>query len=153
VTEPDVTVTALVSRAPQEVWVAVADPARVAAWSPETRGVATPGTGPLPVGAAFDGSNSNGIHRWTTRCVVVESTPGVAFAFAVSYLGMSVSRWRYVLTPEGTGTRVEEQWYDERGWPMRVIGTIGTGVRDRRTHNERTMRATLEALRTDLERT
>jgi hypothetical protein len=36
---------------------------------------------------------------------------------------------------------------------MRWIGTVGTGVAHRRTHNLTTMRATLDAMRDDLERT
>jgi hypothetical protein len=34
---------------------------------------------------------------------------------------------------------------------MKVLGAVGTGVADRRTHNERTMRATLDALAAELE--
>jgi hypothetical protein len=36
---------------------------------------------------------------------------------------------------------------------MRWLGTIGTGVADRLSHNRATMRATLDAKRDDLERT
>ena len=89
--------------------------------------------------------------RWVTRCVVVESTPGAAFAFDVSYLGMDVARWRYALSDVGGATRVEEQWWDTRGALMKALGVVGTGVADRRTHNERSMRATLAALVADLE--
>jgi hypothetical protein len=89
--------------------------------------------------------------RWTTRCSVVESTPGEAFAFDVTYLGLAVARWRYVITEVAAGSDVAEEWTDHRGLLMKALGLVGTGVADRRTHNERTMRATLDALRTDLE--
>ena len=144
-----------VRRTPHDVWCAVADPRRIASWSPEANGVSgsSEPAGPMAVGRTFAGSNRNGLFRWSTRCLVVESKPGEAFAFDVSYLGMSVARWRYVLTELDGCTHVEEQWWDTRGPVMTAIGVVGTGVRDRRTHNERTMRETLEALAADLERT
>ena len=148
---PDVTASTTVAREPHVVWSALADPARITAWSPESSAVSARGSTPLPVGSTFGGSNRHGIFRWTTRCTVVESAPGDAFAFDVTYLRMGVARWRYTVTPEAGGTRVEDQWTDHRGAVMRILGTLGTGVRDRRSHNERTMRATLDALTTELE--
>jgi hypothetical protein len=152
---PDLAVSVEIGGTPEVAWEAVADPRRIASWSPETSGVsgadATPG--PMPVGAPFSGSNRHGIFRWTTRCVVVESTRGESFAFDVSYFGLDVSRWRYAVTPVDGGTRVQEQWWDLRGGLMKLLGLVGTGVADRRTHNERTMRETLDALATDLGRT
>ena len=150
---PDVSVDVVVRRTPDAVWDAVADPRRIASWSPEARAVSGTGdaTGAMPVGTTFAGSNRHGVFRWTTRCVVVESTPGEAFAFDVTYLGMAVARWRYELTGVDGGTRVQEQWWDSRGLAMKAIGAVGTGVADRRTHNERTMRETLAALAADLE--
>ena len=152
---PDVTVTVDVRRSAADVWRAVADPRRVTAWSPEATHVhgATLGDGPMPVGTTFSGSNRNGIFRWATRCTVVESAPDSAFAFDVTYLGLAVARWRYAVVPTPDGCRVDEQWWDHRGAPMRWLGTIGTGVADRRSHNHDTMRATLDAMRDDLERT
>jgi hypothetical protein len=148
---PDLAVSTMVARPPQEVWSVVAEPSRLVAHSPEAHHVRAAATGPLPVGAVFDGSNRHGIFRWTTRCRVVESTPGGAFAFEVTYLGLPVALWRYVLEPDGDGTRVEEQWTDRRGTLMKALGALGTGVADRRAHNERTMRATLDSLTSALE--
>jgi uncharacterized protein YndB with AHSA1/START domain len=148
---PDVVVSTSIARPPSVVWDAVADPARLVQHSPEAHHVSGAAPGPLPVGATFSGSNRRGVFRWTTRCRVVESTPGEAFAFEVTYLGLAVALWRYVLTPDTTGTRVEEQWTDRRGVLMKALGTVGTGVADRRAHNESTMRATLESLRSSLE--
>ena len=149
---PDVSVSVQVRRTPEAVWDAVADPRRIASWSPEAHGVSghDGAAGPTAVGTTFSGSNRHGVFRWTTRCQVVESTPGAAFAFDVTYLGMSVARWRYALSPVDDGMLVEEQWWDTRGAPMKALGAVGTGVADRRTHNERTMRATLDALAADL---
>lgn len=151
--DADVSVAVDVRRAPDVVWAAIADPTRFPSWSPEAAGVlgAAASGGPLAVGAQFSGANRNGIFRWSTRCTVVESVAGTTFAFDVTYLGMAVARWRYAVTPSDTGSRVEEQWWDHRGAIMKAIGAIGTGVADRRTHNERTMRATLDALKAELE--
>lgn len=151
--DPDVSVRAEVRRSALDVWNAVADPSRVASWSPESSGVRAAVEGPLPVGSSFSGSNRNGVFRWSTRCRVVESTPGVAFAFDVNFGGFAVSRWRYALQGQEDGCVVVEQWWDRRGLPMKVIGVFGTGVADRARHNERTMRETLDALRADLEST
>ena len=152
---PDIALSVEIQGTPDAVWEAVADPRRIASWSPEASGVsdadATPG--PMPVGTSFSGSNRHGLFRWTTRCVVVESTPGESFAFDVSYVGLDVSRWRYAVSAVDGGTLVEEQWWDTRGGLMKLIGLVGTGVADRPTHNERTMRETLDALATDLGRT
>jgi hypothetical protein len=127
----------------------------VTAWSPEANDVrgTTVADGPMPVGTTFSGANRNGVFRWATRCTVVESSEGSAFAFDVTYLGLAVARWRYAVTDVPDGCRVDEQWWDDRGAPMRWLGTIGTGVADRRSHNQATMRATLDAMRDDLERT
>jgi hypothetical protein len=149
--EPDVAVSTTVAAAPNEVWTALADPVRIASWSPENTGASGAAAGPLQVGATFGGSNRNGLFRWTTACAVVESTPGHAFAFDVSYLGLSVARWRYAITPSGDGCLVEEQWWDRRGPVVKAIGIVGTGVVERASHNEATMRQTLAALRSELE--
>ena len=148
---PDLVVATTVDRAPDAVWAVVADPVRLAEFSPEAHHVSGASPGPLPAGSTFGGANRRGAFRWSTRCDVVESTPGEAFAFAVTYLGMAVALWRYELTAHAGGTRVEEQWTDRRGIVMKAIGAVGTGVADRRTHNERTMRATLDALKHALE--
>ncbi len=152
-TAPDVVVDVDISAPAPTVWAAVADPSRITGWSPESYAVASSTTGPLPVGARFSGSNRRGFHRWTTRCTVVESDPGHAFAFDVRYYGLSVARWEYVVTATESGSHVEERFYDHRGRLMWLLGLVGTGVRDRRTHNAETMRATLAALKSDLEQT
>ena len=133
------------------VWRAIADTRRMQEWSPENTGVRAMGEGPMPVGARFSGANRNGAWRWSTTCVVVESVPGRAFAFDVTFLGMAVARWRYSITDGPDAVTVEEQWWDHRGWVMKALGIIGTGVADRRTHNEAGMRATLTALRSAME--
>ncbi len=136
---------------PERVWQAVADPRRLVSLSPESSGVRAEGSGAMRAGDTFRGSNRNGFFRWSTSCRVVESRAPDAFAFDVSYLGMSVARWRYAVSACPTGAHVEEQWWDHRGWVMTTLGAVGTGVVHRREHNERTMRETLAALKSSLE--
>ncbi len=104
----------------------------------------------MPVGTIFTGSNRRGVFRWSTRCRVVQAEPGVSFAFDVTYVGLSVARWLYRLEPVADGTVVHEEWFDHRGRLMKLLGTLGTGVADRETHNRRTMQETLDALAAEL---
>ena len=149
--EPDITVSVLIGCAPEAAWRVVADPSRLADLSPEASGARATTQGPLPAGARFSGSNRNGLFRWSTSCVVVESVPGSAFAFDVTFLGLAVARWRYEVRVVDDGCDVVEQWWDHRGIAMWFIGVLGTGVRDRQGHNTRTMTQTLAALKADLE--
>ncbi len=149
--DPDLSVRVRMRSSAARVWASVADPARIVDWSPESTGVRTATPGPLPVGATFAGANRNGLFRWSTQCTVVESVPDRAFAFDVTFLGMAVARWRYSIAEEGDGVLVEEEWWDRRGRLMVVLGALGTGVVDRRAHNQAGMRATLEALRRGME--
>jgi hypothetical protein len=150
---PDVSVGVEIACAPQRAWDAVSDPRSLVALSPEASRVRSTAVGALQEGDTFAGANRNGAFRWSTRCRVVESRAPEAFAFDVSYLGLSVARWRYVVAASGSGTHVDEQWWDHRGWFMTALGVVGTGVIHRREHNTRTMRATLDALKSRLEST
>jgi hypothetical protein len=151
VNDPAIAVSVHINCAPEAAWRVVADPSRMAELSPEAT-VATAATeGPLRAGAHFSGSNRNGLFRWSTSCVVVESVPGSAFAFDVTFLGLDVARWRYEVRAVDDGCDVEEQWWDHRGKVMWSLGVLGTGVKDRQAHNTRTMTDTLAALKADLE--
>jgi hypothetical protein len=151
VNEPEIAVSVHIACAPDAAWRVVADPSRLAELSPEASAARAATEGPLPAGARFSGSNRNGLFRWSTSCVVVESVPGSAFAFDVTFLGLDVSRWRYDVRAVDGGCDVAEQWWDHRGFVMRTLGALGTGVKDRQAHNTRTMTDTLAALKADLE--
>lgn len=152
--DPDIAVDRHVAAAPDDVWRAVADPARVAGWSPESAGIRREdgGDGPMVVGTRFAGANRHGPFRWSTTCRVVESAAPSAFAFDVTYHGPPVARWHYLVEPADGGSLVREEWYDRRGALMKLLGTVGTGVPDRESHNRSTMEETLDALARELER-
>ena len=65
------------------------------------------------------------------------------------------SVWRAGATASSAdgGSLLHEEWYDRRGVLMTQLGTIGTGVADRGSHNRGTMEATLDALVRELGRT
>lgn len=143
-----------VAAPPEAVYAVVSDVRTVGTRSPETV-AATPRdpAAPLTAGARFTGHNRNGRFRWSTRCTVTEAEPGRVFAFDVKSGGLAISSWRYEFAPaeNGTATLVTETWTDRRSPLMHVLSTVVTGVRDRPTHNRRTIRATLDALKASVE--
>jgi hypothetical protein len=131
-----------------ELWAMVSDVTRMGEWSPEATGAKwlKGATGPA-VGARFTGRNRAGWRRWSTVGEIVECDPGSAFAFDVSAGPFKVARWSYRFEPTAGGTRVVEQWDDERTSSlMAVIGKVASGVGDRASHNRAGMEQTLENL-------
>ena len=57
------------------------------------------------------------------------------------------ARWSYTIEPAGGGCRVTESWEDKRGAVLNFVGPLATGVKDRASHNEAGMRATLDRLK------
>jgi hypothetical protein len=143
-----VSVTIHVDAPPETVYGLVSDLPRMGEWSPENTGGRWLGdaTGPA-VGARFRGTNRNHGRRWSTTVTVVDATPGAAFAFDVTYGPLPVARWSYEITAGDAGCDVTERWDDRRRGVMNVLGRIGSGVRDRRTFTETSIRTTLENLK------
>jgi uncharacterized protein YndB with AHSA1/START domain len=133
---------------PEVVYDLVADVTRMARWSPETTSCRWVGGAAGPaVGARFRGANRVGWRRWSTTCTVTAADPGKRFAFDVSSGPFPVAAWAYVLTPDGDGTLVREQWEERRPpWYRALTGRL-TGVTDRPAHNRSNMESTLQALR------
>lgn len=152
--EPEpVSVTVHVDAAPAAVYALVSDLPRMGEWSPENTGGRWIGgaTGPN-VGARFKGTNRNGIRRWSTTVTVVEATAGEAFAFDVAYGPLPVAHWSYRIAAADRGCDVTETWEDRRTGLMNVLGALGSGVRDRRTFTETSIRTTLDRLKAAAER-
>ena len=142
-------VTVEIAASPERVYELISDVTRMGEWSPECVRCDWLGgaTGPAP-GARFKGRNRRGIYRWSTNGEVVEVEPGRSLAFDVSFLGLPVARWRYTIEPLGNErARVTETWEDRRGRVMKVVGTAGTGVRDRENHNRAGMEETLQRIK------
>ena len=131
------------------VYALVSDLPRMGEWSPEnTGGEWVRGAKGPAVGAQFKGTNKNESKRWATTCTVFEATPGAAFSFDVSVGPLKIARWSYHITPSPDGgCDVTETWEDKRSALMKPLGGFASGVKDRKTFNEESMRTTLRNLK------
>jgi uncharacterized protein YndB with AHSA1/START domain len=134
----------------ERVWSLLSDLSRMGEWSPETKRVEWKGgaTGPA-AGAVFEGHNQRGKRKWSTTCRISAFEPNRELAWDVTSVGgLKVARWRYLLEPIGDGaTRLSESTEDQRGRIVTFFGTLASGVKDRATHNEAGMRATLDRIK------
>jgi hypothetical protein len=142
--------------APAEtIYELVSDLPRMGEWSPETQRCEWIGgaTG-AAVGARFKGHNRIGWRRWSTKGEVVTADPGRELAWDVrSVFNLPVARWRYVMHPKAEGgTEVTESTEDKRGVIISVLGRLVSGVGDRESHNTEGMRATLQRIKAEAER-
>lgn len=137
----------------ERVYGLVSDLPRMGEWSPEcVKCVWKGGADHAEPGARFKGYNRRGWRRWSTNGEVVAAAPGRELSFDISALGLPAARWTYVIEPAGEGAcRVTERWEDQRGRLITWLGTIGTGVSDRATHNEAGMQATLARIKAEAE--
>lgn len=141
---------------PSRVYELIADVTRMGEWSPETVAVSwVDGATGAAAGAWFEGTNKAGRATWRTRCQIDVADPGRELAFIVHSGGGPSSRWSYTLTPtDDGGTDVVESMEGYRSYSrfVRLLQRVTTGVKDRRAHNEATMRATLERIKAAAER-
>jgi uncharacterized protein YndB with AHSA1/START domain len=146
--EPDVVVERRIAASPELLWAMVSDVTRMGEWSPETTACKwTKGASGPEVGARFRGANRRGVRRWSTTCEVTAADPGERFVFDVRVGPIVYAAWGYELEPDGDGaTRVRETWEDRRGWVMKKLGAVVSGVSDRATHNRAGMEETLRRL-------
>jgi len=132
----------------QRVYALIADPMRMAEWSPEC--VACRWTGAsthAEVGAQFRGTSRNGRRRWTTTSKITEMRPDELFAWEVTYFQQPVARWEYRIEPCAEGVRLVEAVDDRRGRILRAVSPLITGSPDRDQRNGATMDSTLEAVK------
>ncbi|WP_366782570.1 SRPBCC family protein [Williamsia sp.] len=122
-----------VRRSPGDLYAMVSDPTRMGEWSPENRGarILDPADdGTAFVGMRFQGRNLRNGARWVTLCTVTAADPAERFAFRVHAIGVKKPRlqapnasweYRFEPLPDG-GTRVTEQWTDDRTrWPRPAV--------------------------------
>ncbi|HEX7168071.1 MAG TPA: SRPBCC family protein [Acidimicrobiales bacterium] len=130
------------------VYDLVADPLRMAEWSPEcVRCRWIGGATGAAVGARFRGTSRNGRRRWTTTSKIVEMRPDEVFAWEVTYFGRPVARWEYRVARRPDGVALIESVDDRRGWLLRTVSPYITGSRDRSKRNADTMASTLHAVK------
>ncbi|GAA2285336.1 SRPBCC family protein [Actinomadura luteofluorescens] len=147
----------------RDVYAAVANPRRMGEWSPEVFATWMRGRAVGP-GTRFVGFNRIGWRVWFTTCQVSAAVPGEAFAFRVSSFGVPVALWGYRFEdvsqdPSAPRTRLTEYWEDQRrdhrgaGF-VSLLGRVFTGVpaEGRAEVNRKGMRATLDRIRTAVEK-
>ncbi|HKE75193.1 MAG TPA: SRPBCC family protein [Acidimicrobiales bacterium] len=142
-------------KAPAEsIYRLVADPMRMAEWSPECARCRWTGRiHAAQVGARFRGTSRNGRRRWTTTSTVVEMRPNEVFAWQVSYFRRPVARWEYRLQAAPDGIELVESVEDRRGPVLRAVSPLITGSPDRDERNAETMATTLLAVKAAAEGT
>jgi hypothetical protein len=130
------------------VYDLVADPMRMAEWSPEcVRCQWIDGATQPAVGARFRGTSRNGRRRWTTTSTIVEMRRAELFAWDVTYFGQPVARWEYHIEPHAEGVELVESVEDRRGPLLRAVSPFITGSPDRDGRNADTMQSTLQAVK------
>ncbi|MEV4007574.1 SRPBCC family protein [Actinomadura sp. NPDC049753] len=147
----------------RDVYAAVANLRRMGEWSPEVFATWVRGRAVRP-GTRFVGFNRIGWRVWFTTCQVSAAVPGEVFAFRVSSFGVPVALWGYRFEdvsedPSAPRTRLTEYWEDQRrdhrgaGF-VSLLGKIFTGVpaEERAEVNREGMRATLDRIRTAVEK-
>lgn len=146
------TVERYIQASPEDLYEVVADVMRTPELSPEVTACEwlDGATGPA-AGVRFRARNHAGRGPdWQNTPVITVADPGREFAFSRTEKGAGTIVWRYVFTPQGTGTRVTESYAVTTpvtlfGWF--IIGVI-YGNKDRRSDLRRGMTQTLERLAT-----
>lgn len=115
-----------IEAAPSAVYELITDVTRTGEWSPECRRCRwVDGADRAQPGAQFRGWNRSGVIRWSRLVEVVAADPGREFAFRTlpDWLNRDSTTWRYLLEPDGGGTRVTESYEIHRlpGFPVNVV--------------------------------
>lgn len=130
-------------------FAAIADLPSMGRRSPENTGGAwiAPATGPR-LGARFKGTNERDSSTWSTAVKITKYDEPSCFAFAVTYRGLRISRWEFVIEATPGGCRVTEKWRDRRNYFVRR--TDGDDFQ-RSEFTKLSIRTTLERLKAELE--
>jgi hypothetical protein len=143
-------VTKHIAATPEAIYALVSDVTRTPEYSPEVvkctwiKGA----TGPA-VGARFKAINHAGrVPDWPNKPIITVAEPGRTFAFERTEVGGGTVEWRYVLEPDGNGTKVTESYkvvkpVNALGWF--IIDTLA-GLKDRQTDLRRGMTQSLDRI-------
>ena len=143
---PPATVAEIYIEAPPErVWELVTDIVLMGDWSPEYDGGEwlDEASGAV-VGARFMGRNSREGREWETVSTVIEAERGRSFAWEVGDPSSVAATWRFDLTPDGSGTRVNQHVQLGPRW---VSGRDPEVVAARINMHQGNMETTLEGLK------
>lgn len=152
---PSLEVSLTVAAWPERVWALVSDITRVGDWGGEcVRAEWVEGAEGPAVGARFLGHQLREDGEWESLSVVIESEPGVSFAWAVGDPANASATWRYQLTCDGSdGTLLRYRAVMGPG-PSGLTAVIAemperekSIIAHRLTEHQRNMTATLEAIK------
>jgi hypothetical protein len=137
-----------------QVWDLISDVTKIGRYSPETFEAEwlEGATGPA-VGAKFRGHvkrNGKGPIYWTT-CEVTACDPGKEFAFGVLTGGKMLNVWSYRIDALADGVDVTESFALQQTTALRIYWALLGWARGKTNHNG--MQKTLEAVRSEVERT
>lgn len=152
---PSCEVSLIVAAPPERVWALASDVTRVGDWGAECVGAGwIDGAEGPAVGARFLGHQVREDRTWETTSVVIESEPGVSFAWAVGDPANASATWRYQLSPDGSGGTVLRYRLVMGPGPSGLTAVIAEMpdreeriVAIRLKEHERNMMATLEAIK------
>ncbi len=102
------TATTSVAVSSDSAYALVSDITRMPELSPECHRCQWQSAGDVGEGAFFVGQNRAHDHQWTTLCQVTQAEPGHRFAFDAGIRDRKFTRWSYLFTPDGDGTRITE---------------------------------------------
>ncbi len=144
--------TAVINKAPEEVFALISDITRTGEWSPECTGGRWIGEATVPgIGAKFEGDNALKIagvtlKKWTTTSAVTAYEPGKVFEF----LAEEYTTWRYEIEAVDGGSLVTESFAFEtkKAWEKFLYTTL---LR-RHVGMVKGMQKTLDAMKASLER-
>jgi uncharacterized protein YndB with AHSA1/START domain len=134
----------VIDASPEAVYAVISDVTRTPEYSPEVVSCEwLDGTDGPRVGARFEARNKVGRGpAWSNKPVVTAAEPGREFAFARTEKFAGTVEWRYLLSPEGTGTRVVES-YDVTA-PLTRLGWFIIGGLYGRTNRREDLRTGME---------
>ncbi len=144
------TVERYIEASPEALYDVIADVTRTPELSPEVVSCEwIDGTTGPAVGGRFRAMNRAGRGpRWHNTPVITVAERGREFAFSRTERGAGTIVWRYLFTPEGSGTRVTESYEVTR--PVTLFGwfviSVLYGNKDRRGDLRRGMTETLQRL-------
>jgi Polyketide cyclase / dehydrase and lipid transport len=139
----------------RKVWALVSDITRVGDWGGEcVRAEWIEGADGPAVGARFRGYQLRQGQEWTSVSVVIETQPGVSFAWTVGDPQYASATWRYQLTSDGSGGTILRYRAVLGPGPSGLSDAIANAperedsiIADRLNEHERNMTATLEAIK------
>jgi uncharacterized protein YndB with AHSA1/START domain len=152
---PCVEVSLTMAAPPERVWALVSDATRVGEWGGECVAAEwVEGAEGPAVGARFLGHQVREGRKWQTTSVVIDSQPGVSFAWAVEDPANPSATWGYQLACDGSGGTIVYYRATMGPGPSGLTAVIAERpdleesiIADRLREHRRNMTVTLEAIK------